>query len=109
VYRITADAPLAKAADWALASLTLPEKPSIAVLAFNNMSGDPEQAFFDDGIAEDIITGLSRFRSIFVIARNSSFTYENTAVDVRSVGQQLGVRYVLEGSVRRAANRVQVS
>lgn len=90
-------------------ALMIPDKPSLAVLPFDNMSGDPEQAFFADGIAEDIITGLSRFRSLFVIARNSSFTYKNTAVDVRSVGQQLGVRYVLEGSVRRAANRVRVT
>jgi len=89
--------------------LPLPEKPSLAVLPFANMSGDPEQEFFADGIAEDIITGLSRFRSLFVIARNSSFTYKDTAVDVREVGRQLGVRYVLEGSVRRAGNRVRVT
>jgi adenylate cyclase len=93
----------------AAAALPLPDKPSIAVLPFVNMSGDPEQAFFADGIAEDIITGLSRFRSLFVIARNSSFTYRDTAVDVRDVGRQLGVRYVLEGSVRRSANRVRVT
>lgn len=90
-------------------ALIISDKPSVAVLPFDNMSGDSEQAFFADGIAEDIITGLSRFRSLFVIARNSSFTYKNAAVDVRSVGQQLGVRYVLEGSVRRAANRVRVT
>jgi adenylate cyclase len=90
-------------------SLTMPDKPSIAVLPFDNMSGDSEQAFFADGIAEDIITGLSRFRSLFVIARNSSFTYKNTAVDIRTVGQELGVRYALEGSVRRVANRVRVT
>ncbi len=89
--------------------LQLPDKPSIAVLPFDNMSGDPEQEYFADGIAEDVITALSRFRSLFVIARNSSFTYKNTAVDVRSVGQQLGVRYVLEGSVRRASNQVRVT
>jgi adenylate cyclase len=101
--------PMARQAGPQAATLTIPDKPSLAVLPFDNMSGDPEQAFFADGIAEDIITGLSRFRSLFVIARNSSFTYKNTAVDVRSVGQQLGVRYVLEGSVRRVANRVRVT
>jgi adenylate cyclase len=90
-------------------SLELPDKPSLAVLPFDNMSGDQNQDYFADGIAEDIITGLSRFRSLFVIARNSSFTYKNSAVDIRSVGQQLGVRYVLEGSVRHAANRVRVT
>jgi len=89
--------------------LPLPDKPSLAVLPFANMSGDPEQEFFADGIAEDIITGLSRFRQLFVIARNSSFTYKDTAVDIREVGRQLGIRYVLEGSVRRAGNRVRVT
>jgi len=91
------------------AKLAVPDKPSLAVLPFDNMSGDADQAFFADGIAEDIITGLSRFRSLFVIARNSSFTYKNTAVDVRTVGRQLGVRYILEGSVRRVGNRVRVT
>lgn len=86
-------------------SLPLPDKPSIAVLPFQNMSGDPEQEYLADGIVEDIITALSRFRSLFVIARNSSFTYKGEAIDVRKVGRELGIRYVLEGSVRKAANR----
>ena len=86
--------------------LALPDKPSIAVLSFQNMSGDPEQQYFADGMAEDILTGLSRHRWLFVIARNSSFTYKGRTVDVRQVGRELGVRYVLEGSVRRASNRV---
>src|SRR5262249_35399767 len=80
-----------------------------AVLPFQNMSGDPEQEHFSDGIAEDIITMLSRSRSLFVIARNSSFTYKGRAVDVKQVSRELGVRYLLEGSVRRAGNRVRVS
>jgi TolB-like protein len=89
--------------------LPLPDKPSIAVLPFQNMSHDPEQEYFADGLTEDIITGLSRQRWFFVIARNSSFTYKGAAVDVREVAAQLGVRYVLEGSVRKAANRVRVT
>jgi adenylate cyclase len=84
----------------------LPDKPSIAVLPFQNMSGDPEQEYFADGIVEEIITALSRFKSLFVIARNSSFTYKCRAVDVKQVGRELGVRYVVEGSVRKTANRV---
>ena len=88
------------------AALALPDKPSIAVLPFQNMSGDPEQEYFADGMAEDILTGLSRHRWLFVIARNSSFTYKGRAVDVRQVGRELGVRYVLEGSVRRIGHRV---
>ncbi|MBV8892126.1 MAG: adenylate/guanylate cyclase domain-containing protein, partial [Acidobacteria bacterium] len=80
--------------------LALPDKPSIAVLAFQNMSGDPEQEYFADGMVEEIITALSRIRWLFVIARNSSFTYKGQAVDVKRVGRELGVRYVLEGSVR---------
>ncbi|MEE8505367.1 MAG: adenylate/guanylate cyclase domain-containing protein, partial [Kiloniellales bacterium] len=87
----------------------LPDKPSIAVLSFDNMSGDPEQEYFADGIAEDIITVLSRFHWFFVIARNSSFTYKGSAVDVTRVAKELGVRYVLEGSVRKAGNRVRIS
>ena len=87
----------------------LPDKPSIAVLPFENMSGDPEQEYFADGMVEDIITALSRFRSLFVIARNSSFTYKGRAVDVKQVGRELGVRYVLEGSVRKAANHVRIT
>ena len=89
-------------------ALPLPDKPSIAVLAFTNMSGDPEQEYFSDGIADDIITELSRSRSLFVIARNSSFTYKGRAVDIKQVARELGVRYVLEGSVRRSGGRVRV-
>ena len=87
----------------------LPDKPSIAVLPFVNMSGDAEQEFFADGITEDIITALSKFRWFFVIARNSTFVYKGQAVDVKQVGRELGVRYVLEGSVRKVANRVRIS
>jgi TolB-like protein/class 3 adenylate cyclase len=87
----------------------LPDKPSIAVLPFQNMSGDPEQDYFADGMVEDIITALSRFKALFVIARNSSFTYKGRVVDVKQVGRELGVRYVLEGSVRKAANRVRIT
>jgi len=90
-------------------ALALPDKPSIAVLPFQNLSGDPEQEYFADGIVEDIITALSRFRNLFVIARNSSFTYKGRAVNVKQVGRELGVRYVLEGSVRKAANRVRIT
>ncbi len=89
-------------------ALPLPDKPSIAVLAFNNMSDDTEQEYFSDGICEDIIAELSRSRSLFVIARNSSFTYKGRAVDVRQVGCEMGVRYVLEGSVRRSGARVRI-
>ncbi len=89
--------------------LQLPEKPSIAVLPFTNMSGDPEQEYFADGITEDIITVLSQISGLFVIARNSSFTYKGRAVDVKQVAHELGVRYVLEGSVRRAGNRVRIT
>ena len=91
------------------ASPPLPDKPSIAVLPFDNMSGDPEQEFFADGMAEDIITCLSHHRWFFVIARNSSFTYKGHATDVKQVAKELGVRYVLEGSVRKAGNRVRVT
>ena len=89
--------------------LALPEKPSIAVLAFQNMSGDPEQEYFADGIVDDIITGLARIKWLFVIARNSSFVYKGKAIDVRQVGRELGVRYVLEGGVRKAGNRVRIT
>jgi TolB-like protein/class 3 adenylate cyclase len=89
--------------------LRLPDKPSIAVLPFQNMSGDAEQEYFADGIVEDIITALSHFKSLFVIARNSSFTYKGKAVDIKQVGRELGVRYVLEGSVRRAAGRIRIT
>ena len=87
----------------------LPDKPSIAVLAFTNMSGDIDQEYFSDGIADDIITELSRSRSLFVIARNSSFTYKGRSVDVKQIARELGVRYVVEGSVRRSAGRVRVN
>ena len=90
-------------------ALSLPDKPSLAVLPFQNMSGDPEQEYFADGMVEDIITGLSRIKWLFVIARNSTFTYKGRAVDVKQVGRELGVRYVLEGSVRRASGRVRVT
>ena len=90
-------------------ALPLPDKPSIAVLPFTNMSGDPEQDYFADGMVEEIITALSHFKALFVIARNSSFTYKGRAVDVKQVGRELGVRYVLEGSVRKAANRVRIT
>jgi adenylate cyclase len=89
--------------------LALPDKPSVAVLPFQNMSGDVEQEYFADGIVEDIITALSHFKSLFVIARNSSFTYKGKAVDIKRVGRELGVRYVLEGSVRKAAGRVRIT
>ena len=89
--------------------LTLPDKPSIAVLAFANMSGDPEQEYFTDGITDDVITELSRFDSLFVIARNSSFTYKGKAIDVKQIGRELGVRYVVEGSIRRTGNRIRVA
>ena len=89
--------------------LGLPDKPSIAVLPFQNMSGDPEQEYFADGVVEEIITALSRFRELFVIARNSSFAYKDRAVNVKQVGRELGVRYVLEGSVRKAPNRVRIT
>src|SRR5262249_33889062 len=90
-------------------TLTLPDKPSIAVLPFQNLSGDPEQEYFAHGVVEEIITALSRFRQLFVIARNSSFTYKGRPVDVKQVGRELGVRYVLEGSVRNAGSRVRIT
>jgi adenylate cyclase len=89
--------------------LPLPDRPSIAVLPFDNLSDDPEQEFFADGIADDIITGLSKFRSLFVIARTSSFSFKGTPKDVRQVATELGVRYVLEGSLRKAGSRIRVS
>ena len=85
------------------------DKPSIAVLPFQNMSGDPEQEYFADGMVEDIITALSRIKWLFVIARNSSFTYKGRAVDIKQIGRELGVRYVLEGSIRKAANKVRIT
>jgi adenylate cyclase len=90
-------------------TLALPDKPSIAVLPFQNMSGDPEQEYFADGMVEEIITALSRIRWFFVIARNSTFTYKGRAVDVKQIGRELGVRYVLEGSVRRGGNRLRIT
>jgi TolB-like protein/class 3 adenylate cyclase len=103
IYRINFTAPVRSA------TLMLPAKPSIAVLPFQNMSGDPEQDYFADGMVEDIITGLSRIKWLFVIARNSSFTYKGRTVDVKQVGRELGVRYVLEGSVRKVGSRVRIT
>jgi adenylate cyclase len=105
VYRIQLDTTAKTSAP----RLTLPEKPSIAVLPFQNMSGDSEQEYFCDGMVEDIITGLSHIKWLFVIARNSTFIYKGQAVDVKKAGRELGVRYLLEGSVRRAANRVRIT
>ena len=93
----------------ASARLPLPDRPSIAVLPFQNMSGDPEQDYFADGMVEDIVTGLSRIKWLFVIARNSSFVYKGKAADVRQVGRELGVRYVLEGGVRKAGDRLRIT
>jgi adenylate cyclase len=90
-------------------ALILPDKPSIAVLPFQNMSGDAEQDYFADGMVEEIITALSRFKSLFVIARNSSFTFKGRAVDIKEVGRMLGVRYVLEGSVRKASDKIRIT
>jgi TolB-like protein len=90
-------------------ALALPDKPSIAVLPFENMSGDPEQGYFADGMVEEITTALSRFKWLFVIARNSSFTFKGRAVDIKEVGRRLGVRYVLEGSVRKASGKVRIA
>jgi adenylate cyclase len=108
IYQLRPDAP-ASAGKAASSGLALPDKPSIAVLAFHNMSGDTEQEFFADGLAEDIITALSKAHWLFVIARNSSFTYKGKSVDVRQLGRELGVRYVLEGSVRKSGNRVRIT
>jgi adenylate cyclase len=105
VYRIQLGVESAAAAP----VLPLPDKPSIAVLPFQNLSGDPEQEYFADGIVEDIITALSRVRWFFVIARNSSFIYKGRTVDVKQVARDLGVRYVLEGSVRKAGGRVRIT
>jgi adenylate cyclase len=108
VYRVSSS-PAASQPITAPAALPLPDKPSIAVLPFANMCGDPEQEYFADGMVEEIITALSRLRWLFVIARNSSFTYKGRAVNVKQVGRELGVRYVLEGSVRKAAGRVRIT
>ena len=105
-HKSQASAPPDMGVERARAALALPDKPSIAVLPFTNMGRDPEQEYFADGVAEEIITALSRCNWLFVIARNSSFTYKGKAVDIRQVGRELGVRYVLEGSVRRSGNRL---
>jgi adenylate cyclase len=109
VYQLKFAAPGSQSGSTPSAALPLPDKPSIAVLPFTNMSGDPEQEYFSDGISEDVITELSHFRSLFVIARNSAFTYKRRAVNVRDVGRELGVQYVVEGSVRKAGNRVRIT
>jgi adenylate cyclase len=110
VYRVhAAGAANAPSSHLSRPTLALPDKPSIAVLPFQNMSGDPEQDYFADGVVEEIITALSRLRWLFVIARNSSFTYKGRAVDVKQVGRELGVRYVLEGSLRKAGSRVRIT
>jgi adenylate cyclase len=113
VYRVTMERSGEKceptAPETPVARLALPDKPSIAVLPFQNMSGDPEQEYFADGMVEDIITGLSRIKWLFVIARNSSFAYKGKAIDVREVGRELGVRYVLEGGIRKAGGRVRIT
>jgi class 3 adenylate cyclase len=106
VYRIRLEAPAFESRG---TLLPLPDKPSVAVLPFANMSGDQEEEYLADGMAEDIITALSRYPSLFVIARNSCFTYKGRAVDVRQVGRELGVRYVLEGGLRKAGNRIRVT
>src|ERR1700730_17480758 len=90
------------------AALPLPDGPSIAILPFQNMSGDPDQEYFADGMVDEITTALSQFRSLFVIARNSSFAYKGKVVDIKQIGRELGVRYVLEGSVRNAAGKVRI-
>jgi TolB-like protein len=109
VYRIAIERLSSAAAPRTAGPLPLPDKPSIAVLPFANMSGDPEQEYFSDGITEDIITELSRLRWLFVISRNSSFTYRGKAVEVKRVARELGVRYVLEGSVRKSGNRIRIT
>jgi adenylate cyclase len=109
VYRWTAAADPAPGTAGAETTLPLPDKPSIAVLPFVNMSEDPEQEYFSDGISEDIITELSRFRSLFVISRNSSFSYKGQSPKVQDVGRELGVKYVVEGSVRKAGNQVRIT
>jgi adenylate cyclase len=109
VYHIVVDSRQRRAVSRSHEGLALPDKPSIAVLPFQNLSGDPEQEYFADGMVEEIIIALSRFRQLFVIARNSSFTYKGRAVDVKQIGRDLGVRYVLEGSVRKTASRVRIT
>jgi adenylate cyclase len=104
IYRLQPDGDAREAA-----APALPDRPSLAVLPFQNMSGDPAQDYFADGVVEDIITGLSRFKWLFVIARNSTFVYKGQAVDVKKIGRDLGVRYVVEGSVRKAGNRIRIT
>ena len=103
------DAPVTEAARLSLTAPPLPDRPAIAVLPFNNMSDDPEQEYFSDGISEDIITALSKLRWFFVIARNSSFLYKGKAVNVKQIGEELGVGYILEGSVRKSGGRVRIT
>src|SRR5215468_5016516 len=109
LYAVRREGKNAQAASEAKKPLPMPEKPSIAVLPFQSMSGDPEQEYFADGMVEDIITALSRFKSLFVIARNSSFTYKGKPVDIKQVGREMGVKYVLEGSVRKASGRLRIT
>src|SRR5881392_2273291 len=114
VYSVEVDRPTQAQAGATLSEksfhqLALPDKPSIAVLPFQNMSGDPEQDYFVDGMVEEIITALSRIRWLFVIARNSSFSYKGQWPDIKRIGRELGVRYVLEGSVRKAGDRVRIT
>ena len=109
VYALSASRPTLAQTHRAKEALPLPDKPSIAVLPFENLSGDRKQDYFADGMVEEIITALSRRRWLFVIARNSSFAYRGRAVDVKQIGRELGVRYVLEGSVRKAGNRVRIT
>src|SRR6516164_7959181 len=109
VYMLRPDAPISTGKISSAGGLALPDKPSIAVLAFQNLSCDFEQEFFADGIAEEVITALSKAHWLFVIARNSSFTYKGKSVDMRQIGRELGVRYALEGSVRKAGNRVRIT
>ena len=104
---VTRDPP--EAATGQRPALALPDKPSVAVLPFSNLNGDPEQEYFTDGMVEDIVAGLSRIKWLFVVARNSSFTYKGMAVDVKRVGRELGVRYLLQGSLRKDGNRVRIS
>jgi len=109
VYAVRTDGSTAPSASAAPVALALPDKPSIAVLPFDNMSGDPDQEYFADGLTEDIITELSRFMSLFVIARNSTFTFKGQSLGVKEIGRRLGVRYVVEGSVRRAGKRLRIT
>jgi adenylate cyclase len=109
VYRVKLEVPKPSLKAGMSDSLPLPDKPSIAVLPFTNMSGDQEQEYFSDGITEDIITELSRFRNLFVIARHSSFGYRDQSPNIKQIGRELGVRYLLEGSVRRAGNRIRIT